>query len=61
MSNTLSTHMSKPTPSLGLITVLRHVDKPDRVPYLKTVKHKEVKQLVQGHVAGSEAKIPNLG
>ena len=53
--------MSKPTPSLGLITVLRHVDKPDRVPYLKTVKHKEVKQLVQGHVAGSEAKIPNLG
>lgn len=42
-------------------TVLRHVDKPDRVPYLKTVKPKEVKQLAQGHVAGSEAKVPNLG
>ena len=40
-------------------TVLRHVDKPDRVPYLKTVKPKEVKQLAQGHLAGSEAKVPN--
>lgn len=41
--------------------VLRHVDKPDPVPSIWTLKPKEVKQLAQGHRAGSKVKIPYLG